>query len=478
MKRQSFNPYLPEGKYFPDGEPHVFGDRVYVYCSQDKFGASRFCTGDYEVWSAPLSDLSDWSCKKIALPRKNKYNKSGFKCMWAPDCTRGADGKFYLYFCFGFENKICVAKSDAPDGPFELIGTVKHADGKTYGTKKGDFMCFDPAVYTDANGNTYLYSGFAPARAIRTGLKLKGLKNVGAKGGQVMKLKPDMLTVDGSPRTTAPGLLNSKGTGFEGHEFYEASSMREVNGKYYFVYSTIKSHEIAYAVSDAPDGPFTFGGVIISNGDFGIEPEPSKAKTYWGNNHGSLVKLNGQWYIFYHKQTNKTEQSRQGCAEPVEISSDGKISQVETTSCGLNGGPLKGEGKYPAYIACNLRGANGAIKCAYGPFRRWTYGEHPCITEDGGRQYIQNMHRGAEAVFRYFKTEGLKGISATVRGGEGAIEVCADGSDKPFAKIPIRIEDGWTEFFAECSLEDGVHSFTFSYNGEGACDILEFSLKK
>ena len=339
-------------------------------------------------------------------------------------------------------------------------------------------MCFDPAVYTDANGNTYLYSGFAPARAIRTGLKLKGLKNVGAKGGQVMKLKPDMLTVDGSPRTTAPGLLNSKGTGFEGHEFYEASSMREVNGKYYFVYSTIKSHEIAYAVSDAPDGPFTFGGVIISNGDFGIEPEPGKAKTYWGNNHGSLVKLNGQWYIFYHKQTNKTEQSRQGCAEPVEISSDGKISQVETTSCGLNGGPLKGEGKYPAYIACNLRGANGAIKCAYGPFRRWTYGEHPCITEDGGRQYIQNMHRGAEAVFRYFKTEGLKGISATVRGGEGAIEVCADGSDKPFAKIPIRIEDGWTEFFAECSLEDGVHSFTFSYNGEGACDILEFSLKK
>ena len=398
--------------------------------------------------------------------------------MWAPDCTRGADGKFYLYFCFGFENKICVAKSDAPDGPFELIGTVKHADGKTYGTKKGDFMCFDPAVYTDANGNTYLYSGFAPARAIRTGLKLKGLKNVGAKGGQVMKLKPDMLTVDGSPSTTAPGLLNSKGTGFEGHEFYEASSLREVNGKYYFVYSTIKSHEITYAVSDAPDGPFTFGGVIISNGDFGIEPEPGKAKTYWGNNHGSLVKLNGQWYIFYHKQTNKTEQSRQGCAEPVEISSDGKISQVETTSCGLNGGPLNGEGKYPAYIACNLRGANGAIKCAYGPFRRWTYGEHPCITEDGGRQYIQNMHRGAEAVFRYFKTEGLKGISATVRGGEGAIEVCADGSDKPFAKIPIRIEDGWTEFFAECSLEDGVHSFTFSYNGEGACDILEFSLKK
>ena len=156
------------------------------------------------------------------------------------------------------------------------------------------------------------------------------------------------------------------------------------------------------------------------------------------------------------------------------------IDDVRTTSAYTPGSNMQDkqiEGCNALYLVANS-GANGAIKCAYGPFRRWTYGEHPCITEDGGRQYIQNMHRGAEAVFRSFKTEGLKGISATVRGGEGAIEVCADGSDKPFAKIPIRIEDGWTEFFAECSLEDGVHSFTFSYNGEGACDILEFSLKK
>ena len=94
MNSQAFNPYLPEGKFFPDGEPHVFGDRLYVYCSQDIFGSGRFCAGDYEVWSAPLNDLSAWSCKKAALPRKNKFNRSGFKCMWAPDCTRGADGNY------------------------------------------------------------------------------------------------------------------------------------------------------------------------------------------------------------------------------------------------------------------------------------------------------------------------------------------------------------------------------------------------
>ena len=30
-----------------------------------------------------------------------------------------------------------------------------------------------------------------------------------------------------------------------------------------------------------------------------------------GNNHGSIVEIKGQWYIFYHRQTHKTIFSRQ-----------------------------------------------------------------------------------------------------------------------------------------------------------------------
>lgn len=476
MREQIFNPYLPEGQYFPDGEPHVFGDRVYVYASHDKFGGNRFCMGDYKVWSAPLDDLSAWSCNKVALPRKNIYNKSGYKCMYAPDCTRGADGRYYLYFCFDFENRICVAASDMPDGPFEIIGCVKHADGKLYGTKKGDVMCFDPALYTDEDGQTYLYSGFSPSLLIRTGLKLKGLKNVKEVGGQVMKLKADMTTIDGEPKMSAPGRSNSAGTGFEGHEFYEASSMRKIGDRFYFIYSSVLSHELCYAVGDRPDGPFEYGGTIISNGDFGIGRAPDEPKAYWGNNHGSAVELNGQWYIFYHRQTNKNEQTRQGCAEPIYIDGDGKIKQVQTTSCGLNGAPLKGEGTYPAYIACGLRSEAGACKCAYGPMRRWTYGEHPCITQENGRQFIQNLRRGSRADYRFFDIKGLKAFAATVRGGEGAIEVFADGADEPFAKVPIKKTENWAQFKADCSLADGVHELKLTYNGEGACDILDFTL--
>ena len=51
MKQQVFNPYLPSWEYIPDGEPYVFGDRVYVYGSHDSFGAPIFCVKDYVCWS-------------------------------------------------------------------------------------------------------------------------------------------------------------------------------------------------------------------------------------------------------------------------------------------------------------------------------------------------------------------------------------------------------------------------------------------
>ena len=34
--KQIFNPYLPSYEYIPDGEPHIFGDRLYIYGSHDR----------------------------------------------------------------------------------------------------------------------------------------------------------------------------------------------------------------------------------------------------------------------------------------------------------------------------------------------------------------------------------------------------------------------------------------------------------
>ena len=62
MKQQVYNPYLPLYECIPDGEPHVFGDRVYIYGSHDKEGGETFCMLDYTTYSAPVTDLSDWRC--------------------------------------------------------------------------------------------------------------------------------------------------------------------------------------------------------------------------------------------------------------------------------------------------------------------------------------------------------------------------------------------------------------------------------
>ena len=62
MTKQAFNPYLPLEEYVADGEPHVFGDRVYVFGSHDKANAATFCVRDYVGWSAPVEDLGNWTC--------------------------------------------------------------------------------------------------------------------------------------------------------------------------------------------------------------------------------------------------------------------------------------------------------------------------------------------------------------------------------------------------------------------------------
>ena len=56
------NPFLPLWEYIPDGEPRVFGDRVYIYGSHDRPDSDAFCDYKLKVWSAPISDLNKWEC--------------------------------------------------------------------------------------------------------------------------------------------------------------------------------------------------------------------------------------------------------------------------------------------------------------------------------------------------------------------------------------------------------------------------------
>lgn len=471
--KSALNPYLPEGTYIPDGEPHVFDGRVYIYGSHDLFDAANYCEGDYEVWSAPVDDLTDWKKEGIIFPRKNPANPTGEKCMWAPDVCRGADGKFYLYFCFAFDNAVQVAVCDTPAGTYSYLGTVHHPDGTPYGQGAADKMCFDPGVYCAEDGTVYLYSGFCPPVGLQQMLRSWGIPNVDGLGSQVVHLARDMCTVLESPKMLLPGMENSAGTGFQNHAFFEASSIRRVNGKYYLIYSSEVSHELCYATSDNPDRDFSFGGVLISNGDIGYGGRSSEqALNYWGNNHGSIEEINGKWYLFYHRQTNRGESSRQGCAEAIELGNG--IAMVQMTSQGLSGAPLPGVGSYGAYTACNLFSKEGAVHCGYGTPQA-LYAMHPAFTqeyEDGKpNQFIGGMRDGSTAGFKYFAMGNTCKIGLTVRGAAGRFEIRLELENTPAAVIPVEDSSAWHTVWASLDNHPSVCPVYVTYRGAGAADF-------
>lgn len=75
MKALGLNPYLPSWEFVPDGEPHVFDGRVYLYGSHDSRNGVSFCEGDYVVWSAPVDDLGNWRCEGYSVPVIGTSNK-------------------------------------------------------------------------------------------------------------------------------------------------------------------------------------------------------------------------------------------------------------------------------------------------------------------------------------------------------------------------------------------------------------------
>ena len=465
QKKQAFNPYLPSWEYIPDGEPYVFGDRVYVYGSHDKYNGHVFCMGDYVCWSAPVDNLGDWRYEGVIYPKTaDPFNKEGKMCLYAPDVTIGPDGRYYLYYVLDKVSVVSVAVCDTPAGKYEFLGYVHYEDGTLYGERPGDEPQFDPGVLTEGE-NTYLYTGFC------------GRGDKSRTGAFVVVLGPDMLTIKEEPKRVAPGCEYGAGTSFEGHEYFEAASIRKHGDTYYFVYSSIAMHELCYATSKSPTEGFVYGGVIVSNSDLHIDTyKPADMPVAYGaNNHGSIVEINGQWYIFYHRQTNGTWYSRQGCAEPITIAEDGSIKQAEITSCGLNGGPLVGKGEYPAYLACHLFYEKPSVYIGdlYAPK----------IMQDGkdGDEeigYVSNVKNTVTIGFKYFDCKDVKEVSIWTRGyGQGVFEVRTAWDGPVLAELPVGFSNVWEKYTASIALEDGVHALYFTFKGTGDLQFKGFELK-
>ena len=303
------NPLLGSDCFIPDVEAHVWEDgRIYLYGSFDYQGGDDYCSDLYHVYSS--DNLKDWVDHGISFSLNHTSWAQNCRALYAPDCAF-RNGIYYLYYCVP-DGRCGVATSSKPYGPFKDVGVIEGVLG------------IDPSVLIDDDGQAYLYWGqFDKVR--------------------VAKLKENMVEIEQDSIVQPLSVAE--------HEFHEGSSVKKINGKYYYLFTDTHRHggkatALGYAISDNPMTGFKYAGIIIDN--FGCDPES------W-NNHGSMECFNGQWYIFYHRSTHGSKFSRHVCAEPIFFDSDGRIAEIPQTSKGV-GDTLPANLVIPANLACELSG--------------------------------------------------------------------------------------------------------------------------
>ncbi|MCC8119689.1 MAG: family 43 glycosylhydrolase [Bacteroidales bacterium] len=506
------NPYLPLWEYIPDGEPYVFEDpdnpgqyRVYVYGSHDSL-VTEYCGREQVVWSAPVDDPNNWRYDGVIFESRFDANGNPLNpgvigdVLYAPDVAlvTEADGSktYYLYpnNQAGGRNGQ-VAKSKRPDGPFEVCNWKADAPDQAEGP-----LGFDPAVFVDDDGRVYAYWGFGTSN----GAELDPATMATVKPGtEVVQNLISGFTQEGVDR------------------FYEASSMRKIDGKYVLIYSRWSAdgdfglpgsnYTLAYCYGDNPLGPFTYGGTIIDGRGRKTLADGTVISTATpsGNTHGSIAKVGDQWYVFYHRQTGLNEFSRQAMVAPidVEVTADGKvvISEGEYTSEGFQIEGLPLQGSYPAGIACYYTGPEPAIHAwpsfiYSGSYITPTYypGNPRSANSDVKLRStpVVNNTDGSTVGYKYFNFDTLsgaselpmsieimpKGIAGEIKvmavaptAAEGGIEVGSFAIDANTNKAPTTLSTTLTGLGSIKGKQPLFLLFSSPQKGVSICDLYSFS---
>ncbi len=389
------NPYMPLWEHVPDGEPRVFehnGEkRVYVYGSHD-IERREYCGRNYVVWSAPVTDLTDWTCHGVS------YETHYDSVLYAPDVVKKGD-TYYLYAAEKRGSLIVVASSKTPWGPFE----------NPVETKLG----FDPGILVDDDGRVYAYWGGCAAPCYIAELE-----------EDMATIKADTLVANPLGHSTCPWNPVDDGHISLIDAFFEASSPRKVLGKYVYIFSRRYEKPVpelgvfgpnngflSYRFSDSPFGPFIGGGDISFNGgEILRDSEGVGTMTYqWGNNHGSIMEVNGKWYVFYHRQTGVNEFSRQAMLEPVDVAmgKDGALYIGEIRY--LNGEPVSSRPVEMTSQGAHINGLDAAkwisagYACHIHGSRQRAYVEPRYEQRDDVSTPVVGITSGTTVGFRYLQ---------------------------------------------------------------------------
>ncbi|MFT4090403.1 MAG: family 43 glycosylhydrolase [Asticcacaulis sp.] len=268
-----------------DPSIRVFGDTYYIYPTSDK---PNWQTTDFSVWSS--KDLVEWKKENMILDVANDLGWAKVQA-WAPDAIE-RDGTYFFYFCA--EGNIGVATSKSPTGPFvDALGKPLLAKGTGIETNT-----IDPYPFIDDDGQAYLYYG-------------------NGRLGNVVKLKRDMITVDGPVMT------------IELKDHREGPVVFKRDNKYYFMWSIDDArspdYRVGWGVADSPLGP-----VRTPDKDFIVLQKNGAAV---GTAHHSVVNVPGtdRWYVAYHRHAlpEGGGYQRQTVLAKMEFNPDGTIKPMD-----------------------------------------------------------------------------------------------------------------------------------------------------
>ncbi len=423
--------------YSTDPAPMVHGDRLYVYTGHDENNADFFWMQEWRIYST--DDMVNWT--DHGSPLAIEDFSWGDDRAWAPQCIE-RNGKFYFYVPLHSKLSgtmaIGVAVGDSPTGPF------KDAIGKPL--VDGDWAYIDPTVFIDDDDQAWLFWGNPEIYYV--------------------KLNPDMISYDGEVKKvplTPEGFGKGKFVPMEKDKKYlstytEGPWFYKRNGKYYLVYAGggIPEH-IGYSMSDHPEGPWTYKGIIMEQND----------STNSFTNHPGVVDYKGKSYFFYHTGNlpGGGGFARSICVEPFEYNSDGTFPLIKPTHEGA-----------PAIKTFNPYGRIEAETMA------WSKG---ITTEPNSKTgvYVSDIHNGdflKVANVNFGPTSPRKfeaTVASALRGGK--ITVHMDSIDGPIAAtLDVPGTGGWenwqtleTELSAEAA---GIHDLYFVFEGRKGPKLFNF----
>lgn len=300
------NPVL-NGLY---ADPHIIYSektkRFYIYPTSDGFTG---WSGNYfKAFSS--KDLVNWKDEGVILDLPKDVSWAN-RNAWAPTIIeKKVNGQYKYFYYFTAAQKIGVAVSDNPTGPFKDSGKPL-IDKAPEGINRGQTI--DPDVFTDpVSGKSYLYWG-------------NGYLAAAELNEDMISLKPGTLTI------LTPDASFREGT----HVFYR-------NGKYYFMWSEddtrSPNYKVRYGVADSP-----LSKIKVPSSNLVIAKDTTAG--IYGTGHNSVIRIPGkdEWYIVYHRfqvpkgitMGSSAGYNREVCIDKMEFDNEGNIIPVIPTLKGI-----------------------------------------------------------------------------------------------------------------------------------------------